>query len=61
MLTMSIHLKCNSFTQPGVIGASQLMNQYKDGMVSMGLFGGHYYHLGSECCEYNIILKRLNV
>ena len=54
MLKMSIHLKCNSFTQPRVIGASQLMNQYKDGMVSMGLFGGHSDHLGSECCENNI-------
>ena len=54
MLKMSIHLKCNSLTQPRVIGASQLMNQYKDGMVSKGLFG-------SECYEYNIILKRLDV
>ena len=61
MLKMSIHLKRNSFTQPGVIGASQLMNQYKDGMVSMGLFGGHSGHLGLECCEYNITLKRLGV
>ena len=61
MLKMSIHLKCNSFTQPRVTSASQLMNLYKVGMVSMGLFGGNSDHLGSDCWGYNMILKRLDV